>query len=165
MKITAIKPHPVSIRLPEPLWTAHETSTHANIILVEVRTDEGLAGAGQIHSGAMGEVCKWIERLGEVAIGMDACAQSDVWGRLFALTNPRPGAARGVEGLIPPLPRSARGHIMAAIGGIDIALWDIKGKAAGMPVYKLLGGEHRPVFTYGTGGYYRASAGLMGCVD
>src|SRR5262245_6288808 len=123
MKITAIKPHPASIRLPEPLWTAHETSTHARVILVEVRTDEGLTGAGQIHSGATGEVCNWIERLGEVAIGMDPRAQSDVWDRLFALTNPRPGAARGVERVIAPLPRSARPHVMAAIGGIDIALW------------------------------------------
>jgi D-galactarolactone cycloisomerase len=44
---------------------------------------------------------------------------------------------------------------MAAIAGIDIALWDLKGRAAGLPVYRLLGGENRPLKTYATGGYYR----------
>ncbi len=48
---------------------------------------------------------------------------------------------------------------MAAIAGIDIPLWDIKGKAAGLPVYRLLGGENRPIFTHATGGYYRPNAG------
>jgi L-alanine-DL-glutamate epimerase-like enolase superfamily enzyme len=57
-----------------------------------------------------------------------------------------------------PLPRNQRPQVMAAIGGIDIALWDIKGKAAELPVYRLLGGENRPIFTYATGGYYRPGA-------
>jgi D-galactarolactone cycloisomerase len=47
---------------------------------------------------------------------------------------------------------------MAAIAGIDIALWDLKGKAAGLPVWRLLGGENRPLATYATGGYYRPGA-------
>src|SRR5260370_17176302 len=44
---------------------------------------------------------------------------------------------------------------MAAMAGLDIAVWDGKGKAAGLPVGRLLGGENRPLFTYATGGYYR----------
>ena len=151
------------IALSEACWTAHEASDHSSAILVEVRTDEGIAGVGQIHAGPMTEVCRWIERLAEVAIGMDPRAHTEVWDTLFALTCPRPGSTPARPGVIAPLPRSARPQIMAAIGGIDIALWDIKGKAASMPVYKLLGGDKRPVFVYATGGYYRASAHANAC--
>jgi L-alanine-DL-glutamate epimerase-like enolase superfamily enzyme len=62
----------------------------------------------------------------------------------------------GADGLMPaPFVRGARPQIMSAIAGIDIALWDIRGKAVGLPVYRLLGAEKRPLFTYATGGYYR----------
>jgi D-galactarolactone cycloisomerase len=165
MKITEVIAHPVRIPLDEPTWTAHEAVSDSSVILVEVRTDQGLSGVGQIHAGPMGEVCKWVERLGEIACGMDPRAEVDVWETLFALTCPRPGAVPARPGVIAPLPRSARAHIMAAIGGIDIALWDIKGKAAQQPVYRLLGGERRPVFVYATGGYYRASQPANGCAD
>jgi L-alanine-DL-glutamate epimerase-like enolase superfamily enzyme len=54
---------------------------------------------------------------------------------------------------------------MGAIGGIDIALWDIKGKAANMPVYRLLGSARQEVFTYATGGYYVEDAPLTACAE
>ena len=79
---------------------------------------------------------------------------TEIWSRLFSLTSPRPGGLGGWDGLPPPLPRNQRPQIMAAIGGIDIALWDIKGKAVGLPVFRLLGGTRTEVFTYSTGGYY-----------
>ncbi|MBI3937958.1 MAG: mandelate racemase/muconate lactonizing enzyme family protein [Betaproteobacteria bacterium] len=164
-RIAQIKVHPVSVPLKRALWTAHERIKTASLILVEVRTDDGLTGYGQIHGSPLKDICAWVERFGEVVKGMDALAHVAVWEKLFALTSPRPGGIGGRDGLPPPLPRASRPQITAAIGGIDIALWDVKGKAAGLPVYRLLGGENRPVLTYGTGGYYVEGEPLTACAD
>jgi L-alanine-DL-glutamate epimerase-like enolase superfamily enzyme len=165
LKITDVKAHPISIPRPQPSWTAHEMTTEASLILVEVQTDAGLIGYGEIQSGPLAQICRLIEQFGEIIHGMDALAHLAVWDKLFALTSPRPGGIGGRDGLPPPLPRGQRPQIMAAIGGIDIALWDIKGKAASMPVYQLLGGSQRELFTYATGGYYVEGAPLTACAE
>ena len=118
MKIIAVKAHPVCVALDEPSWTAQEIMRDSSVILVEVQTDEGLVGVGQIHAGPMREVCDWVERLGTVTHGMDPCAHTAVWNRLFSLTCPRPGAMPPRDGVIAPLPRAARPQVMAAIGGM-----------------------------------------------
>ena len=132
MKITAVQAYPLSILRPQPSWTAHEISTEATLILVEVQTDAGLRGYGEIQSGPLPLVCRLVEQFGEIIRGMDALAHLEVWEKLFALTSPRPGWMRGQDDL-PPLPRGQRPQIMATLGSIDTALWDIKGKAAKMP--------------------------------
>jgi D-galactarolactone cycloisomerase len=157
-KIASIKTHPISVPRPQETWTAHEPMRAWNVILVEVATDDGLIGHGEIHNSPMPRICEWVSRLGEVIRGMDALAHATVWDKLFALTSPGPGRIERRDGLPPPAPRGERTQFMAALGGIDIALWDLKGKAAGLPVYRLLGGENRPIFTYATGGYYRPGA-------
>jgi D-galactarolactone cycloisomerase len=126
--------------------------------LTEIKTDDGLTGYGEIHGAPAARICDWVARFGEIIQGMDALGYEAVWDRLFALTSPRPGVIDGKDGLPPPVPRGERNAVMAAIAGIDIALWDLKGKAAGMPVWRLLGGANRPLFTYATGGYYRPGA-------
>jgi len=146
------------VPLKHTLWTAHEELRDSSAILVEVLTDDGIAGYGQIHGSPQKAICEWVARFGEIIRGMEATASVVVWEKLFALTSPRPGGMGGRDGLPPPLPRGARPQVMAAIAGIDIALWDIRGKSAGLPVYRLLGAEKRPIFTYATGGYYRLGA-------
>ena len=157
-KIASVETYMISVPRPQPVWTAHEESKAWNVILTEVRTDDGLVGYGEIHGAPMPRICQWVSRLGEIVRGAEALANVAVWEKLFALTSPRPGGIEGLDGLPPPVPRGERAQVMAAIAGIDIALWDIKGKAAGLPVYRLLGGENRPIFTYATGGYYRPNA-------
>ena len=154
-KIASVATYPVSVPRPEPVWTAHERSTAWNAILTEVKSDDGLVGYGIVHAGPAPRVCAYVAKFGEFVAGMDALATTAVWEKLFALTSPRPGAIDGNPAIPAPIARSDRTVAMAAIAGIDIALWDLKGKAAGAPVYRLLGGENRPMFTYATGGYYR----------
>jgi L-alanine-DL-glutamate epimerase-like enolase superfamily enzyme len=158
MKITEVRAHALAIPLEEALFTAHEALRDSSMVLVEVRTDEGLTGYGEVKGSPLKTIAEWVVRLGEVIRGFDATAHEIVWHTLFNLTVPRPRAMFGGDGVFPPIARSSRPHVMAAIGGIDLALWDLKGKAAEMPVYKLLGGERRPLFTYATGGYYPRNA-------
>ncbi len=154
-KIKSVAAYPVSVPRPQPVWTAQERSTAWNAILVQLLTDDGLAGHGIIHAGPAPRVCEYIAKFGEFVAGMDALATTVVWERLFALTSPRPGAIGSNPAVPAPIARTDRAVAMAAIAGIDIALWDLKGRAANMPVYRLLGGENRPLHTYATGGYYR----------
>ena len=165
MRITAVLAHPLSVRYAQPRWTAHERMERDQLVLVEVRTDQGLVGFGEIAGGPQQLICDLLRRFADVIAGMDPLGHAEIWQRLFSLTSPRPGGIGGWDGLPAPLPRNQRPQIMAAIGGIDIALWDLKGKAVGLPVFRLLGGTRTEVFTYATGGYYREGEPLPHCAD
>jgi Enoyl-(Acyl carrier protein) reductase len=73
-RIASVKPHPISVPLNDPVWTAHEELKSSSVIVVEVRTDDGLTGYGQIHGSPMKAICAWVERFGEIVRGMDALA-------------------------------------------------------------------------------------------
>ena len=101
-------------------------------VLIRVFTDEGIIGLGETfptwaHQGrAIKELILWMKSL---LVGEDP---TDV-DRLFTLMYQRQ-VYRGA---------STAGALTTAISGVEIALWDIAGKALGAPVYKLLGGKHR----------------------
>jgi L-alanine-DL-glutamate epimerase-like enolase superfamily enzyme len=165
MKITDILAHPLAFDYAQPSWTAHERMERAQLILIEVRTDEGVSGFGEIAGGPQKLICDLVRTFADVVKGMDPVGHAEIWQTLFSLTSPRPGGIGGWDGLPAPLPRNQRPQVMAAIGGIDIALWDIKGKAVGLPVFRLLGGTRTEVFTYATGGYYIEGAALSSYAD
>ena len=165
MKITEIRAHALSIAYDQPRWTAHERMERDQVVLVEVRTDQGLVGYGEIAGGPQKTICDLVTKFADVVKGMDPLGHIEIWQKLFSLTSPRPGGIGGWDGMPAPLPRIQRPQVMAAIGGIDIALWDLKGKAVGLPVFRLLGGTRTAVFTYATGGYYREGEPLHRCAD
>lgn len=165
MKITKITTYPMKVNLKQASWTAHEISAAASLILFEVRTDEGIVGYGEVQGAPQDVICELAQKFEECIIGMDPLGHVEIWEKLFSITSPRPGGLGAWDGLPAPLPRNQRPQAMAAIGGIDIALWDIKGKAANQPVYKLLGGTRTKVFTYSTGGYYIKDEPVESCAE
>jgi L-alanine-DL-glutamate epimerase-like enolase superfamily enzyme len=160
MKITEVLVHPLALPFERIKWTAHEPFARAELTLVEIRTNVGIVGVGEIAIGPQAQTVRMVELLAPVITGMDPLAIDDVWSKLLSITTPRPGGLGGWDGLPPPIARNLRPQFMAAMAGIDIALWDIAGKAAGKPVFRLLGGTATDVFTYGVGGFYEEGRGL-----
>ena len=119
MKITDVK-----------VYLAREWRTFCFVV---VETDEGISGLGEAGiTGRELAVQGAIEHFKPLLIGQDPFRSEHIWQLLF----------RG--GFFP-----AQRILTAAIAAIDIALWDIKGKALGVPVYDLLGGRARDrVLTY-----------------
>ncbi|MFC7397333.1 mandelate racemase/muconate lactonizing enzyme family protein [Chelatococcus sp. GCM10030263] len=163
MKITEILFHPLSVDFGKVSWTAHEPFRRAQLILVELRTDEGLVGIGEISSGPQPIVCRMLEMIVPALIGMDPLGHEAIWRKMLSITCPRPGGLGDWDGLPAPLPRHERPQFMAAMAGIDIALWDIKGKTANLPVFRLLGGTRTDVFTYAVGGFYSEGEPMLAC--
>jgi D-galactarolactone cycloisomerase len=132
MKITQVVTHALRAQLAEPFSYSQGFYSHRDAVLVEVRTDQGLTGWGQC-SGSVDVVPRTVERqYAPRLIGQDPRDWQRLWHLLGGLTG---------------------GHY-GIISGLDIALLDLAGKAAGCPVSRLLGGAFRShVQVYATGLY------------
>lgn len=164
MKITRVKSHPISTPLDKVYWTSRGAWGTANMVLVEVETDEGITGIGQINKTPLKEIAEIVIELEHVIKGMDALAHEAVWDRIFMLTVPHLEAGKA-ETVRPQYEQNKRIQIMAALAGIDLALWDIKGKAFKQPIWRLLGGARREVPAYASGGYYEEGRSPLAVID
>ncbi|MCH8061627.1 MAG: hypothetical protein IH861_03910 [Chloroflexi bacterium] len=103
---------------------------------VEVLTDEGVTGLGECSLYIGNQIItEAIQAVKPLVVGQDPANIEEVWQRIFRRY----------------LRIGGRGIISAALSAIDIALWDIKGKVLGVPVYQLLGGPVResvPLYTH-----------------
>jgi D-galactarolactone cycloisomerase len=100
-------------------------------------------------------------------VGEDPLDHERLYEKLFRTTYSRASAELAAADGQPHFGSSGRPQMMAAIAGVDIALWDLKAQALGMPLWKLLGGGRRSVAAYASGGYYGAEgeADIDGLVE
>ena len=83
MKITEIIAHPLSVALAQPRWTAHELMDRAQMVLVEVRTDQGIIGFGEISGGPQTVICDLLQIFSSVVQGMDPLGHIESWTKLL----------------------------------------------------------------------------------
>ena len=140
LKIAEIKAHPISFPVPPEHRVALGigTAIKRDAVVVKVTTEGGLVGWGESHHGrAHTAVAKLIETtLAQLVKGMEATDVVGVWDRIYQRQLASHGMGAGA---------------CLAMSGIDCALWDIRGHAAGMPLYRLLGGRRRAVPAYAGG--------------
>jgi len=147
MRITNVRTIAVEVKLPKPVFDANYTMATKPALLVEVETDQGLVGLGEAahFGGPMASTAQVIEHeLRANLIDQDPRQIEYLWELMHRRAYKH---ARG-------------GIVIAAISGIDIALWDLRGKMAGMPLWQLLGGYRKRVPAYATGGFYAEGKGV-----
>lgn len=141
MKITAVRTHILQAKLSQPFAYSRAWYDTRTAMLVEIETDSGLTGWGECYGPArmtaavVASVAPWL-------IGEDPLRTDVLWQAIYARLRDH----------------GQKGVVIQGLSGIDIALWDIKGKHFGVPAYVLLGGAARKeVQAYATGLYRRKS--------
>ena len=138
MKTVAVDSAVLAVPTPQPM--ALEFREH-RLVVAHVHTDEGLSGLGYslaFGGGGAEAIQVYLEtRLAPLLVGEDPRLIERLWERMYR-------ADRGIRRL---------GVAAYALSALDIALWDLVGKAAGQPLYRLWGGVTDRVAAYGSGGW------------
>jgi D-arabinonate dehydratase len=149
MKIAEIRSAVAVIPLRKPVAWSNVAVTEREYILVWVIADNGQSGFGYGLGSRFAKGAAFLHQavqdlLAPVLLGQDPWMTSALWQAMFSRT----------------LLLGRRGGVLRAISAVDIALWDLKAKAVGQPLYKLLGGHRAAVPVYASGGYYGPDKGL-----
>ena len=142
MKITKIECVPLFYPAGKPSYNGIGKSGGRPLLLVRVYTDTGLVGIGEAatYGGPMVSTATVIEReIAPAILGEDPLNLERIWHKCYF------GAFQ----------HARSGIYICALSGVDIALWDLVGKALGQPIYKLLGGYRDRIQTYASGGFYQ----------
>lgn len=151
MRITDIRTTRLAVPLSRVFRGGTYEITARCTIITEVLTDAGINGctyAGDERTRQQDIVHIINARLKPLLIGQDPLDVERLWDAMFQET----------------IPHGDRATILEAIAAVDIALWDVKGKAAGLSVHKLLGGYHDRLPAIVIGGYYEDDKGIDGLI-
>ena len=142
MKITSIDTYVLTIPTPKPMALNYAAQ---KLVVAEISTDEGVTGLGYslvFGGGGAEAVHAYLQtRLAPALIGEDPLFVERLWEKMF----------RTDMGM------KKQGVVAYALSALDIGLWDIAGKAAGLPLYKLWGAVTDRVPAYGSGGWSKYS--------
>jgi len=139
MKITDVKSHVLQYPLEEELGYSQQYYTMRTAHIVEVTTDEGISGWGECFGGGTIALANKtiVEKVIQPMIkGKNPLDREVIWHNIYNILRDH----------------GQKGMPIQSLSGVDIALWDIAGKAFDLPVYQLLGGTFRqtiPVYGYG----------------
>jgi L-alanine-DL-glutamate epimerase-like enolase superfamily enzyme len=143
MKITGYEAATLNVPEADPLANMPEEAGRTRpVVILRLRTDDGVEGIGvTLWGGRMsGSLRVAVEELAALTVGEDPLRIE----KIIALLRNAAGASCGPGGIF-----------TLALAAIDVALWDIKGKAADQPLWKLLGGHRDRVATYASGSLRR----------
>ncbi len=139
MKVVAVDAVPLSLDLRDWAVTLGVgTAIKKDTVIVRVRTEDGIVGYGEAHHALAPTVVAELVNtsLAPLVVGEDALAVEHVWEKLYFAQGRTHGPGWA---------------IWKAISGVDQVLWDARGKALGLPVWKLMGGRKRKLRAYAGG--------------
>jgi len=140
VQIRSIEAIPLSFRLPEgkTVRLGVGATTKRDAIIVKVVSDDGVIGYGEAHPGrSPGAIVSLIHNtLAPMLTGLSVHDTNSVWTRVNRMQLSSHGLGAGAA---------------LALSGIDMALWDLRAKSLGIPLYSLLGGSRKPIAAYAGG--------------
>lgn len=143
MKITSVESATCVVPLDSGVAFATRSVQERHYTLVRIRSDSGVEGIGFSYTGHKAGAVTTIairELLADVVIGRDPHQIESIWDEMYK------------ESIL----HGRRGSVLRGISAIDIALWDLISKDAGLPLYKMLGAFHEDIVpAYASGGYYQ----------
>lgn len=136
--IVKVEGFPVSLLLENGPVLGIGRAVKRDAVIVKVTTRSGIAGYGEAHHGRAANIVAETVRtiLSDIVVGTSALDVVGLWERVYAAQIRSHGLGAAV---------------ILALSGLDMALWDIRGKATGWPLYRLLGGGPRSIPAYGGG--------------